>query len=242
MEDTYTTKAIILNKQAFREDDIKISAYSSEKGRLELVARGARKFRSKLAGHIEPISLSRLMVVRGKIFDYVGSAINENSFLNIKSDFDKISVAGRAISVFKKYVKEDEKDENTFKLLEDFLGLINTSTPFPASKDKIDNYNLILNYFVLKLLANLGYKPELKICVACSAKLLPKNNRFDLARGGVICGKCSSKEGLTISENCVKVLRIVIDSNFEKIKKLTINNNLSKEVIKIISSFYKYNF
>lgn len=240
MEDTYTTKAIILNKQAFREDDTKISVYSPEKGKLELVARGARKFRSKLAGHIEPISLSKLMVVRGKVFDYVGSAVNENSFLNIKSDLDKISVAGRAISVFKKHVKEDEKDENTFKLLEDFLRLVNASVL--PSKDKADDYNLLLNYFVLKLLVNLGYKPELKVCVACSAKLLPKNNKFDLARGGVICGKCSSKDRLTISENCVKVLRIVIDSNFEKIIKLKINNNLSKEVIKIISSFYKYNF
>ena len=86
MEETYATKAIVLNRVPFRENDIRVSLYSSDQGRLDLIARGARKTKSKIAGHIEPISLARIMVIRGKRLDYLGSAINEASYFNIKND------------------------------------------------------------------------------------------------------------------------------------------------------------
>ncbi|MFH1822239.1 MAG: recombination protein O N-terminal domain-containing protein [Patescibacteria group bacterium] len=43
MEETYTTKAIVLNRQPFRENDSRVVVYSFEQGKMELVARGTKK-------------------------------------------------------------------------------------------------------------------------------------------------------------------------------------------------------
>ena len=88
MEETYRVKAIILNRQAFRENDVMVTVQSMDKGKLKLVARGVKKMQSKLAGHLEPLNLGDIMVVRGKQFNYVGSANAENCYANIKSDLE----------------------------------------------------------------------------------------------------------------------------------------------------------
>ncbi len=253
MNETFQTKAIILDSKPFREYDAIVSVFCVNKGRLELVARGVKKPSSKLAGHIEPITLSNIMIARGRRYDYLAAAINENSFIDIKNDFDKINTAGQAIGVFKKLVKENEKDEKLFNLLYDFLAALNNY------QSSIINYQLFFYFFILKLLSQLGYKPELYNCVICKNKITPNNNKFDLDKGGAACGGCviikspfacpekgGDKGGLrdllTITDNCIKTLRIIIQSDFNKLLKLKIDDKLEKEVEKIINSFYKYNF
>jgi DNA repair protein RecO (recombination protein O) len=250
MQETYGTKAIILGRRPFRECDTMVSVFCLDNGKLELVARGTKKPNSKLAGHIEPISLSNIMIARGRQYDYLAAAVNENSFVNIKNDFDKLSIAGRAVGVFEKLVKENEKDNNLFNLLFSFLNILN------SCKLKVVSCKLLFNFFILKFISELGYKPEeLYNCVVCKKKIIPNNNKFDLTKGGVVCGQCapapshspspaSRERGarLTITDNCIKVLRMAVGIDLDKLLKLKIEKKLEKEVEKIIWSFYQYNF
>lgn len=123
MEPTFNTSAIILNKYDFREADSRIIVFSKDFGKMSLVLRGAKKIKSKSAGHTEPITLSRLMIVRGKDFNYAGTACGENFYANIKDDCDKIFLAGKAIFLVDKTTREGEVDEQEeiFFLLKNFL-------------------------------------------------------------------------------------------------------------------------
>ncbi|MEA3464380.1 MAG: DNA repair protein RecO [Patescibacteria group bacterium] len=246
MDETYITKAIILNRQPFREADSKITVYSLDKGKLELIARGAKKIKSKLAGHLEPFCLSDLMIVKGKQFDYIGGAVSENCYVNIKNDLEKLVFTGKAISVFNRLVKLGEKDEAVFKLLQEILDVLN-------SKQKLSiSYELLINFFVLQLMSQLGHKPELRSCVVCRKEIAPNGNKFDLSRGGTICLNCVSsiapflsiggekEERPPISADCIKVLRLVIESDFSRLTKLKINDILAKETKNIICSFQNY--
>jgi len=235
MEETYSTKAIILNRVPFRENDIKVSLYSSDHGRLDLIARGAKKIKSKLAGHIEPISLVRIMVISGKRLDYLGSAINEVSYFNIKNDLVKLEIVGRAVNIFNKLIKPEEADKELFNYLIGFLNFI--------EELKIIKHQLWSDFFVFKLLAKLGYRPELRDCLGCSKKITPQGNYFDLNRGGLICKNCVPADKLnilTISDSSIKILREIINNNFEKLSSFKIDKQLDKEVKKIISSFYQF--
>ncbi len=238
MDETYTTKAIILNRQPFREADSKITVYSLDKGKLELVARGTKKIKSKLAGHLEPFCLSDLMIVRGKQFDYIGGAVSEDCYSNIKSDLEKLVFTGKAISVFNRLVKLGEKDETVFKLLQEAMDMLN-------SRQKINiGYELLFNFFVLRLMAQLGHKPELYNCVICRKKIVPNSNYFDLSRGGLICLECQknnkNKQAMPTSTDCIKILRLAVKSDFNRLTKLKINDILVKEIKNIICSFQNY--
>ena len=66
-------------------------------------------------------------------------------------------------------------------------------------------------------------------------------NKFDFLKGGVVCEKCiASKDSLTISESCIKILWIAIDNDFEKIIKIKIPNNLKKEIKNTVDLFLQF--
>lgn len=254
MEETYNLKAIVLKSEPWREDGAMILTYSAERGKLELAARGIKKISSKLAGHLEPITFSSIMAVRGRHYDYVGSAVGENCYVNIKSDLEKLEAAGRIINIFNKIVKEGEKDEKLFILLRGALEILDSGQPACRTDGQ-----LLISLFTLKLLAFLGHKPELYNCVVCGKKILPGGNKFDFAKGGVVCDKCSLAEltlisnsarsgiasrltGLTISDNCIKVLRVVAENDLKKTANINIGRTFKEENIKVISSFLKFNY
>jgi len=131
MEQTYNTKAIIMSRGDFRENDSRILCYSEDRGKLELVARGAKKLKSKSSGHLEPLTLTRLMVVQGKDFDYAGTAIGENFYPEIKNNLDKIFIASEAVKLVEKMTRIGEVDSHTeiFNLLKDFLDGLEKNSP-----------------------------------------------------------------------------------------------------------------
>ena len=240
MEETYRASAIILSSQPFREYDGKKIIYSLEKGRLNLVVRGVKKIKSKLAAHLEPISLAEIMVIRGRQFDYVGAAVSRNCYLSIKNDLSALEAAGRAIRVFNKLVSQEEGDKRVFSLLKDFLDFLNKEAEDPQEK----SLEIWADFFILKLLALSGYEPETRDCLNCHKKIVPSENYFDLDRGGLVCRTClgKSKNVLLISDNCIKVLREGLEKNFNDLKKLKIGENLGKEASNIINSFCQYCF
>ena len=233
MEETFQIKAINLKRNPFREYDSKIVVYSQEKGKLELIARGTKKISSKLSGHIEPINESDIMVVRGKQFDYAGSAVCRNSYINIKTDFEKIQTTGQIFKIVIELVKFEYIDKDIYSLLKEYLETVNDK--------KNINLNIVKNYFILKLLLILGYKPELFRCIKCQKKISPTGNKFDYSRGGIICKNCpKGKNNLTINENSIKLLRLIINHKLEHILNIKIDKKTSQQIDTIISSFYNY--
>lgn len=237
MKETYNLTAIILSRRAFSEDDGRVVVYSREQGKLELAVRSMKKIKSKLAAHLEPFCLTDIMAVRGRQYDYAGAAVSENCYGGVKSDLAKLTAAGQAIRIFNKIIKAGQADAEIFELLKDFLDILD---------DVKSAYDLLPWLFIFKLLVKLGHKPELYNCVNCRTKISPVGMKFDLARGGLICGKCpadsSQKDLLTIGENCVKFLRLMEKNDFNKLSKIKINNKTEKEVKNIVSSFLNFNF
>ena len=87
------SSAFVLKRQNFKEYDKLLTVYSEKKGKMEVVAIGARRIQSKLAGHLEPFALIDLIITPGKYRDRVtGSAILKN-FDNLKSNFEKVTLA-----------------------------------------------------------------------------------------------------------------------------------------------------
>ena len=239
MDETYTTQAIILKREPYRERDSRVIIYTPDKGKLESVVRGTRSIRSKLAGYVEPISLINVMVIRGRRCDYIGSASDKKSYANIKNSLSKVYWAGAAAVFLNRMIKPDDTTDAAaiFNLLKDFFDILDDD--LAGEKD----FEFFYNLYLLTLLAGIGLKPELYNCVNCHTKVIPSENYFSPARGGIVCKKCRAKDygkSLTISDNSIKILRLVLKSSLKDLVKLKTDEKLKKELIKIIGSFKNY--
>jgi len=236
MDETFTIRAIVLDRQPYRENDSRVPVYSLEQGKLSLIARGTASVKSKMAGHIEPFCFSDIMVVCGRNRDYIGGAAVKNSFAKLKSDLAKLSVAGSACSFLASAVKDSEPDPNLFHLLLDFLEFLE------ENKISGEREGLLVGAFAFKTAAILGYLPVLSVCTVCGKKIEPQGNGFECGRGGLACPLCKSKDSIPISGGAIKILRYLIKESFLNINKLRLDRRVSDESALIRDSYLAFLF
>ncbi|MDI6814588.1 MAG: DNA repair protein RecO, partial [Dehalococcoidales bacterium] len=82
----YQTEAIIIKKIKLGEADRILTLYTPHLGKIRAVARGVRRPRSKLAGHLELLTHSLVSLARGRNLDTITGSQTINSFLPLKSD------------------------------------------------------------------------------------------------------------------------------------------------------------
>jgi DNA repair protein RecO (recombination protein O) len=250
MDETKNSAAIILNRSDYRENDSLLTVYTKDFGKLSLVARGTKKLSSKLSGHLEPLSLVDILIIKGKGFDYIGSALGRQAFLGIKDDLNKLYFAGFALRSFNLLVRDNQLDERLFFLLQRFLEVVDA---YPEDDFSRENGELLYVFFALKLLTELGYKPEMHECLSCRDKVKAGKNYFNLKNGGLVCPVCFDKdfsmyqkqgirpaEILTISDNCIKLMRFMMDSKLEDAKKLRLDKKFIKELSILINNFINF--
>lgn len=124
---TFSTEAIILGHRAYAEADLKVTVFSKHKGRITLLARGARRPKSRKRSALELFNLSKLGVVGSAGFDIVTEAQIVKSFDSIKENLTRLSVAYFFAEVIIKLTREGEPHEELFDLLVEYLNLLQTS-------------------------------------------------------------------------------------------------------------------
>ncbi len=228
---TRQVKGIILQKQDYRENDRLFSLYTDELGKIEAVARGARKIKSKMAGHLELFSIINLMVAPGRTYYQIAGADQIKNLLNIKKDLAKTVLGSFCLEIVDVFTKPEHPDSKIYELLEEILKIFNNS----EVKDFLKMYSLS-KFFVLKILSFLGWTPELYDCLKCKKKIVPNGNYFNAERGGLICGQCARND-LPISTAGIKILRFILKNDFKKAAALKIGETQIKELAKIVDTF-----
>ena len=198
---TYRAAALTLRKTPVGEADLVSALYTREHGKLELLARGARRLTSKLMGHFEPLTLLQLSVARGRSLDIVAEAEVITAFPEVKAAY---AVTARGL-----YVAE----------LVDAFSALSAANPelFDLAIQTLDSIgeepsdDLLLRYFDLQLLSLSGFLPELYDCVECGEELEPERHRFAVGAGGALCEDCGPPDVIvrSLSLPALKVLRLL---------------------------------
>lgn len=232
MPQTFSTTAIILNTEKFRERDSRVLLYSQNQGLLSLIARGTASQKSKLAPFLDPISQVRIMVTRGKVLNYLSSSVTKNNFLALKEDFAKIQIASQVAQIFKRHVREGEAEPALHDLLYSFLIFLD------QTKFSEEELELFFYFFIYLFLCQTGHQAELYHCVKTSKKLESKNHFFDYENGGLSTKR--TRYTTQISVNTIKILRLLQSSNFSDLKKIKIKQKEQTELSNIINNYYRF--
>ncbi|MCH8102672.1 MAG: DNA repair protein RecO, partial [Chloroflexi bacterium] len=143
-------------------------------------ARSLRKTKSRLAGHLELLTHSLVSFAHGRNLDTITGSQTIDSFLPLKTDLHLISYALYATELVNQFTAEHIENHPLFQLL------LNTLHQLCQSGDS----ELVLRYFELHLLNEVGYRPQLQQCIACHQPLTPTTNSFCSGAGGVLCPDC----------------------------------------------------
>jgi DNA repair protein RecO (recombination protein O) len=198
-ERLYRTEAVVLRRGEFGEADRILTAYSPDHGKLRLVAKGVRKVRSRKAGHLEPFTRVELQIARGHDLDVITQATALNLHTGLHQDLERFGYAAYVVELMDRFTVQESDARGLYRLLVDTLERLNEPSQ-PAA---------VVDYYQLRLLDLLGYRPELFRCLGCGAEVRPADQYFSAAAGGVLCPECGPRrpEARRLSLAALKVLR-----------------------------------
>ena len=221
------TQGFILKEREIDEADIVFFVFSKDFGRLDLLAKSARKLSSKLRRQMELFSLAEVGFVEGKRGERLVEAKCIEKFSRIKKDLERIFLAQKISEVLDFLIKGPEKEEEVFNLLKEVFEKLN-SLSFKKTEE-------LFCYFFWNLVLVLGFLPNFNECDFCKNKI-KKDCFFSFERGGVICPKCKEKEKeklFLLDFSTIKLIKLILNQNFSFLEKIKI----PKKVVKKCSDF-----
>ena len=114
---SYQTEAIITKKTKLGEADRILTLYTPHLGKIQAVAKGVRRPRSKMSGHLELLTHSQVSFARGRNIDTVTGCHTNHPFLKIKRDLGLISYALYITELVNRFTEDHVEDYPLFKLL-----------------------------------------------------------------------------------------------------------------------------
>jgi DNA repair protein RecO (recombination protein O) len=218
----YKTQAIVLRQRKLGEADKIVTLYCSHNGKIDAVAKGVRRTKSRLAGHLEPLTLGSYLLAEGRELDIITQAETIDAFPALRGDLERLSRGLYCAELVDRMTSERSEGAPIFRRLQTVLAVLSTAT----------NIDLAVRHFEMALLEELGYRPLLESCAVCSRRLEPVTNYWSPAEGGVVCPGCSDQaQAMTpISVNGLKVLRLLQSAPFDQASRLRLSGELSAEL------------
>ncbi|MBK9712699.1 MAG: DNA repair protein RecO [Kouleothrix sp.] len=229
-ERVYRTEAVIIRRADFGEADRMLTLITPA-GKRRVVAKGARKTTSRLAGHIELFTHATLLLAVGRNLDIVTQSAILHSFDTLRGDLGRIAAAYYAAELIDRLIEGEDENRPAFDLLVTTLHALDT-TRHP---------DLALRFYELRLLGYLGYRPQLYHCAVCQEVLTEESNRFSPTGGGALCPRCamSDRGALPMSLSAFKLLRFLQAQPLEAIERLNISDATRAEVEKLLRAYIR---
>ena len=231
-ERVYRTEALVLRRTDFGEADRLLTVFTPGRGKLRLVAKGARKPSSRKSGHVELFSHGQFMVAVGRELDILTQAETLEPFLPLREDLLRTTYAYYVAELADAFTAERDENGPLFRLLMDAFGWLCTA----------GDLSLAARYYELHLLGLVGYHPQLFVCVGCKSQLEPEASYLSAADGGILCPRCGRDwtGAAALSINALKVLRFLQTRGWETCRLLRLSPSTRAEIERVLHTYITY--
>jgi DNA repair protein RecO (recombination protein O) len=232
-ERSFRTSALILKRFDLGEADRLLTILTPRHGKLEVVAKGARKLTSTKTGHVELFTRADMLIHRGRDMGIVSQAEMVAPYLPLRDDLTLGAYAAYAAEMLDRFTTPGDDDLSLlFLLLDDTFGRL-CSDPDPR---------LALRYYELHLLDRVGFRPELQECVIGHEEIQPEDQFFSYAEGGVVCPRAAARgtSFIPLPLPTLKVMRYMQRSPYLHIKTLRIGAALHDDLERVQQGYITY--
>lgn len=216
MPEKLVLKGIVLRETQTKETDKILTVLTAERGRLPVIARGARRKNSALAAASQLLAFSELVVYERRNWYLLDEAATISLWDNVRGDVERLALASYFAEMAEAVTGEDVPAEETLALLLNSIYALDTRAKPPE---------LVKAAFELKLLSLSGYEPLVGNCAACGADS-PREPMFDAGRGVLVCRACADAAArglLPLDPGSLAAMRHVLGSGRKRMLSFSLN-------------------
>jgi DNA repair protein RecO (recombination protein O) len=231
-ERTFRSEAIVLRRTDFSEADRLLTLYSRDFGKIQAIAKGARKPQSRKTGHVELFMRTNFLFAKGREMNIITQAEMVDGYGGLRLDLIRTTYASYMVELLDRFTADEDKHSGLYDLLANALGwLENTHDVLLAAR-----------YYELRLLGLAGYQPRLFQCVACEEAIEEQDQFFSAELGGLLCPNCQTadRRAQPISSVAVKVLRYLQTRDWKTVGSLNLKRPLHRELEALMHHYLTY--
>jgi DNA repair protein RecO (recombination protein O) len=225
------TEAIVLRSRHLGETSKLLTLFTDRFGKIAAVAKGARRPKSRFGASLDLFAHSSIVLYlkENRDLHLISESTLVEDFYGLREDARRLGFASAAVEMVDRMVMRAERVPDLFALL---LG------GFQALQQD-ERLSLILSALMLKIVAVLGFRPQLFSCSACG---LPAGGRlagFSSGRGGVICRGCARTGDAYTAMNAetLGVLQRLLADDFQLVGKMQLEAGVVRRVAAIVQDF-----
>jgi len=227
----YRSRAIIIKTMDFRETDKLVTMFSEKEGKLKAVAKGIKKPKSSLRACVQPFCHSSLFFSAGRGLDLITQGKLLDFYGDVREDMSRTLYAVYMMELLDKTLMDRVA----------LPGLYATTLSVLRYLNEISLNLLIIRFFEMNLLINLGYSPVLNKCVLCNKKH-GSLQIFSLAEGGVVCNDCAGQldKKFLLSGESLALLRLLVTGNIKTISRVKTSDATLKQLENFLEKYLEY--
>lgn len=227
----FKTEALVLHSRTLKGADRVYELLTPKEGRLSVIARGAGKSTSKMAGHLEPFSHVRVMIGRGRQ-DHLAGAVTVRSFRELRATWFDFILASSLVELLLRLNVPGVASHAEFDLVRSTLEKLSSSTR--EKRDKV----LIARIFLWKMLALSGWRPNLNQCALCQ-HAFDRTNVYYLPVQGFVCNE-HAVDSAVLEKGLVDFLEALFsDRDWDDLVEMAGANGLEKQWLQISQTYYQ---
>lgn len=230
-----TTDAIVLRTMKYRETSLLAVLYTLAMGKISVIAKGARDGKSSLGASLQPMNHVTAVFYKKETRDLQlltqCDVVHPNRGLT--ENMERMAAGMAIVELADAVTPAEEENPRLFELLARTLAAASSATKNPGNA---------LYYFEMRLLENLGFRPDVHRCYNCGTPVDASGPAHGLHMGfnGILCADCSAKGlGLQpLSAPAVRVLqRLQEIDGAEAVTRITLPPAVRGEIAGVLRRF-----
>ncbi len=176
------TDGIIIRTQNYLETSKIVVCYTKKQGKVSLIAKGARRPKSKLGGALDLLNHVHLVYYskESRELQVLSQADICHSSQSYSREIPRFSLAMAAAELIGQLEMKEDKN----------VWLFNNLAETITSIEKAVTPELILYQFIWRWLELSGFKPRLRRCLKCGQIPQGEKVNFSFSVGGYFCSNC----------------------------------------------------
>ncbi|NVM21597.1 MAG: DNA repair protein RecO [Desulfobacterales bacterium] len=233
-----SSPAIMLRATEHGDYDKIISFFTLNRGKISLIAKGAKKSIKRFAGVLELFSVLNLVwsYGRGRGLPILQEASLIHPFEQIRTDITKTAYASYWCELVYVWMEQGQRQVSVYRLLEHTLVRLN--------RGSLPEHALHIA-FQVRFMSISGFTPGFTHCNICRMpieRFERTSVSFDIRRGGILCEKCAPKKGALpcLSKGTIKLLGSVLNVPLEKLNRFRFSEQAIEESLRMLEAFVPY--
>lgn len=173
MSRTYKATGINLKSMPLGEADRLVTILTKEFGLMRVVAPGARKQKSKLAGRMGLFVVNELLLAKGRSLDKITQAETLESYPGLSKHLSKLAASQYLAELVLCHALSEQPQVELFDLLNEHLRRLNELPNNTGSQLEISLVLAYLSHGIFHLLALAGIPPQVQVCCLSQNPLKP---------------------------------------------------------------------